>query len=125
MNTRNSFEQSKLVTHPSHLMSYMKNFSLLKLMHQQIPWLRPFPLQPIPCTGQPLHGVPLVSTILDPLIPYLPLLTSGVPSISDLLTHHSTTLPIARIGLHQNHIKVFAKFMAFKVTQPNNVPPSN
>jgi len=88
-------------------------------------WLRPFPLQPIPCTGQPLHGVPLVSTILDPFIPHLPLLTSGVSPISDLPTHHSTTLPIARISLHRNHIKVFAKFVAFKVTQPNDVPPSN
>jgi hypothetical protein len=103
----------------------MKNFSLLKLMQQQKPWLHPFPLQPIPCTRLVLHGVPLVSTILVPLIPHLPLLTNDVPLISDLPIHQSTTLPIANIGLHRNHIKVFAKFMAFKVTQPNDVPPSN
>jgi len=125
MTTKNLFVQSKLVTHP---FPFMKSFFLLKHLHQH-PIQHPSPLQPILRKKQLMHGVdPNQTPIIAPLIPPLQILNIGVLPLTPLPglpSSQTLTLTIVIPDLHRDNIKVFAKSVAFKATQPNDVPPFN
>jgi hypothetical protein len=103
-------------------MNFMKSLFILK--H---PIQHPSPLQPILRKRQLMHGMdPDQTPIIAPPIPPLQILNIGVLPLTPLpglSSSQTLALTIVIPDLHGDNIKVFAKSVAFKATQPNDVSP--